>query len=466
MANGFGRGARTVNIRGGGQMGQMQQFGLAANLLATPARIEAAHHQAAMDRAILGRLGVSDAEQRTLVPEPPLSLPGGMAGKALSGLGTVGSILTSAMGQPIAAPRVPLGQLLQVEALRPGFERRRILGKTAARVGAAKDLEDDELIKSLVVDFLRVGDAGTAAGLLKHRGTSKATQSTLNGALARAALRGAGAAAGTPRGDQAIIEMFAGFEGLKVQFKKWAELSGPLAARQAEVDALSAAAKASATKTAQLSANTHEQFRKLRLLLPRAREAVEGRMRPDGTKSPGLITATGWTDSMMQGGRLHTARTSQWMARNVLRMDVDQQMSDDIKMIQDLRAFAGAFIKGAQLDTGKLSDKDIDRAMPSLPDLFATRMEAISALNIWEGFVNDLAAMDLDSELADQIEPIIKRLGDWAEESAKKGTEASGLTPGMVDDFSTPEAGVTGSREQERLNKILERMEQKYGGQE
>lgn len=458
MADGF---RRAPNF-GGGFARDLAQFQLGANILATPARIEAEHKQAAIDRALLGRMGLSQAEQRTLVPEPPLSLPGGMAGKALSGLGTVGSILTSVLGQPISAPRAAVGQVLQAEALRSGIERRKLLTTTAERVAGATDLDDETLMKELIVDFLRAGDSSQAISLMRQRNKSRAA--TLNGAISRLALRAAGAPAGTPAGDQAIVEAFASFEGLKAQFREMAPYTGDLPERKAEVDALLAAARATGTQTATRFAETRNNIRAIKDLLPRVRKAVEGRANPDGTWRPGVITATGWLDSLMQGSRLwFTKKSPEVLGKVVFRQDVDQEMIDDIQALQNMTAFAGKFVKGAGIDSGKLAEGDINRALVSFPGVWMNKMQAIAAVNEWEKLVTSLTGQELDEELDVALKGIIKRLGDFAERTSLIGSEASGLTPAMVDDFATPEEGVTGSRSEDRLDKILERMEQKYG---
>lgn len=84
-----------------------------ANLLAAPARIQNQSQQSALDRAVLMKLGIPEAEARVMVPDPGPTLPGGIAGKALSGLGTFGSVLSTILGAPIAAPRVKMGPLVQ-----------------------------------------------------------------------------------------------------------------------------------------------------------------------------------------------------------------------------------------------------------------------------------------------------------------------------------------------------------------
>jgi hypothetical protein len=283
---------------------------------------------------------------------------------------------------------------------------------------------------------------------------NKGREATLSGALSRQALRYAGAPAGTPMGDQAIMEMHAGWEATKAYMKEMGKYREPLPELRAGVEAFAAGARAEATQSATQYARTRENLKKIRNLLPRVRQAVERQ-----------IHATGYIDSLMQGGRLHFTKKSQWAGQHLFRQEVTQEMVDDIQAIMNMTAFAGAFIKGAELDSGKLAEGDIMRALPSLPNIFDTRMGALAALNEWEKLVGEVEGLPLDEQLDGAIGKIIQRMGDFAEETGRLGSKASGITPDMADDFETPEQGVTGGRQQERLEQILKRMEGKYGGE-
>lgn len=90
---------------------------LFANILAIPELNERRRQQANMERALLSGLGIPEQQLQTLIPQPGFEPPGGVAGKVLSGVGKVGSILSTVLGAPIGAPRLQPGAVLQLANL-------------------------------------------------------------------------------------------------------------------------------------------------------------------------------------------------------------------------------------------------------------------------------------------------------------------------------------------------------------
>ncbi len=85
------------------------------NILKFPATIQRDQRQAQIDQAILGKLGIANPQQ--FAPTPSLQLPGGIAGKALRGLGAVGSVIAGALGQPVKPAQANLSNLVAASQL-------------------------------------------------------------------------------------------------------------------------------------------------------------------------------------------------------------------------------------------------------------------------------------------------------------------------------------------------------------
>ncbi len=109
------------------------------NILKFPATIQRDQRQAQIDQAILGKLGIANPQQ--FAPTPSLQLPGGIAGKALRGLGAVGSVIAGALGQPVKPARADLGNLVSAAQLQ--FARGKdVRAQTRAAKVEARAVED------------------------------------------------------------------------------------------------------------------------------------------------------------------------------------------------------------------------------------------------------------------------------------------------------------------------------------
>lgn len=94
-----------------------RDFQLMANVLAIPEINERRRQQAALERSLLTGLGIPEQQAQTLIPEPGFEPPGGVAGKVLSGVGNIGTVLSTLLGAPIPAPRLQMGSLVQLANL-------------------------------------------------------------------------------------------------------------------------------------------------------------------------------------------------------------------------------------------------------------------------------------------------------------------------------------------------------------
>lgn len=105
----------------------LQGLQLLGNALALPKRLENASQQSAMTRALLSQnadvLGLTPAQIDQLAPDPglgainPTQHPG-TYGKILSGVGGVGNVISSLLGNPVEAPRLDLSTITSLGGLR------------------------------------------------------------------------------------------------------------------------------------------------------------------------------------------------------------------------------------------------------------------------------------------------------------------------------------------------------------
>lgn len=90
--------------------------------LSTPRRIEVQQQQRDIERQLLQGSGMSQEDIDAATPQPSMRWlspqQGGFTGKVLGGVGDVGSILSSIVGHPIAAPRASLSDLAAANKMR------------------------------------------------------------------------------------------------------------------------------------------------------------------------------------------------------------------------------------------------------------------------------------------------------------------------------------------------------------
>lgn len=103
--------------------------GMVGNTLALPSTVKRSHDQAALERAVLAQMpGVDAAAVNAMMPQPGLSFLNpdshpGTFGKVLQGVGDVGTIISSILGQGQPTPRVPLASLTAIAQLKHAQER-------------------------------------------------------------------------------------------------------------------------------------------------------------------------------------------------------------------------------------------------------------------------------------------------------------------------------------------------------
>jgi hypothetical protein len=102
-------------------------LGMLGGLLATPRRIEAQQQQSDIERQLLQGSGMSQTDIDAATPQPSMRWlspqQGGFTGKILGGVGDVGSLLSSVVGKPIAAPRASLSDLAEASKMRIAHQK-------------------------------------------------------------------------------------------------------------------------------------------------------------------------------------------------------------------------------------------------------------------------------------------------------------------------------------------------------
>jgi hypothetical protein len=102
-------------------------LGLLGNVLSLPNQVQAQQQQNAQTQALLKDSGIPDEMIKAATPEPMLRWlspqQGGFTGHLLGGVGDVGSILSSVVGKPVAAPRMQLSDLAEASKLRVAHQQ-------------------------------------------------------------------------------------------------------------------------------------------------------------------------------------------------------------------------------------------------------------------------------------------------------------------------------------------------------
>jgi hypothetical protein len=135
-------------------------------VLSTPRRVEAQQQQAEIERQLLQGSGLSQADIEAATPQPALRWlspqQGGFTGKILGGVGDVGSLISSVVGRPIAAPRATISELAEASKLRTAH------AKDIAEKNLATILQDP---KSTPQDISAAAvAAGNMDAALRYRG--------------------------------------------------------------------------------------------------------------------------------------------------------------------------------------------------------------------------------------------------------------------------------------------------------
>ncbi len=373
MPNGFlGRGYGAPNF-GVGRIQELQsplgQLQTMANILATPQRIEMQNQQAALDRAVLTRLGLSDADARTMIPDPSFNLPGGVAGKVLSGLGTVGGVLSTVLGAPIQAPRADVGQLIAAEQL--GRAREKVEAQETAG-GLARDLvtnpQDAEIQGAFVEELFRAGLGGSAVSLIK----GKPAGTSLGAVLARRAEGKTGRPLGDPATDSELLKnhilVAAAIQAAKDQATFNVDYDPGNVVNKAKADSLHKATTAAASEAGKQSAS----MQKLAAVLPMVKQAVQEDFWADD-----------WSSRMLQYGAFNLALSAPENAR-LVGMDLPQEKVTRLQAVGNMIAFAGLFLRAPGIDVGRLSDQDIQRVSKALVRFSDAKQVATAKLAIWD----------------------------------------------------------------------------------
>jgi hypothetical protein len=96
-------------------------------VLSTPRRVEAQQQQSDIERQLLQGSGMSQADIEAATPQPAMRWlspqQGGFTGKVLGGVGDVGSLISSIVGKPIAAPRASMSDLADANKMRVAHQK-------------------------------------------------------------------------------------------------------------------------------------------------------------------------------------------------------------------------------------------------------------------------------------------------------------------------------------------------------
>ena len=102
-------------------------LGLLGNVLSLPNQVQNQQIQNEQTRALLQGSGIPDDMIKAATPEPMMRWlspqQGGFTGHVLGGVGDVGSILSTIVGKPVAAPRMTLPELAEASKLRAAHQQ-------------------------------------------------------------------------------------------------------------------------------------------------------------------------------------------------------------------------------------------------------------------------------------------------------------------------------------------------------
>src|SRR5262245_57000973 len=133
---------------GGGSSPGLQDYiqglQMLGGVLALPRSVQYAQQDALQKRAMLKDTGMTDAEINQLLPDAPMQWlspgkpgePTGIGGKILGGVGDVGALLSTIVGQPIGPPRASVSDLASASKMRLEYK------KQQAYEDLAKDVTD------------------------------------------------------------------------------------------------------------------------------------------------------------------------------------------------------------------------------------------------------------------------------------------------------------------------------------